>query len=67
MFIVVQIFAKPQFTEVAAPDLLPDPEVGAHHEDRGGGGGPRPRGHVGPSSAACLGNSEKKNKVKIIL
>ena len=60
MFIVVQIFSKPQLSEITTPNLLPDSEVGAHHEDRGGGGGPRPGGHVGPSSAACLGHSEKE-------
>ena len=66
MFIVVQVFAKPQLPEVATAYLLADSEVGAHHKDRGGGGGPRPGGHIGPGSATCLGNSEKNTNFNIL-
>ena len=64
MFIIVKIFPQPQLSKISAPDLLPDPEVGPHHQHGGGGWGALPGGHVGPGSAACLGNSEKKKEIK---
>ena len=59
MFIVVEVLAEPQFSEVAAADLLADPEVGAHHQHGAGGGGPGPgRSHVRSVAAARLAHSE---------